>query len=68
MATSLASLAVIAAVVIGVISGMGLSARVSASNEATDVAIAEAYYEAVSPSGITDDWESVLEEDEEEDS
>ena len=49
-------------------SSASLSARANASAKAADESIADAYYEAFSPSDIPGEWELILQDDEEENS
>lgn len=57
----------LAAATIGIILGIGLSSRVTASSLAEDEAIASAYREAFSPSGVSSGWEYAMDDENTED-
>jgi predicted anti-sigma-YlaC factor YlaD len=68
LAATVIGVAAVAAASLGVLFGTGLAGRIDAANQAETTAIAGAYYEAFAPVGIQSDWESTLEEDEEDNS
>ncbi len=65
---SMMGLAFAVAAVTGTYFGSTLSARANASAQAADESIADAYYEAFSPSDISGEWEYILQDGEEENS
>jgi anti-sigma factor RsiW len=65
---SMMGLAFAVAAIAGTYFGSTLSAHADATMQAANESIADAYYEAFSPSDISGEWESILQDDEEEDS
>lgn len=65
---SVLSAVLVAALAVGVFLGRGLSKVVATSAQQDDSDIVEAYYSAFSQSGFASDWESVISDDEEENS
>jgi len=57
---SLAGIVMIAAVVIGIFVGRGISTTSSLYDSYDEETIVSAYYDAVSQSGLSEDWEYVL--------